>query len=493
MKTGLAPAWCIVRLDQRLLWRELNHGSVGWLRTVGPVGVLFALMQVPAVILFWGLKEPPPPGHLSVFWFGIAGLMGLGAVNRAALLLYERNDLDLLLSSPVPARTLLLGRLGSIAVACFLGVGLFVLPFQNAAVLRFGAGYLAGFLVWALLALAAAASGVSVILGLVRLLGVRRGKFAAQLLSVVCSVAPAVAFMVPALLSPAAQAWARRLGVSLLKQPAFAWLGAAAQGGVVQLLALAFVTVVLLAASGKLLAQTFLAGTQEMTARAAGPRRLRPHKWTEGLARAILGKELRVLRRHPLLLSALLPTALTVGLAGLICLKVGDVRVIAPLSLYWAGLMTLQLAVFAASSEVGWDLVRLSAVPSSRILRLKLGISVLFALGPLLPAWIWLATTGRWGLALLTLFTALAASAATAWLGVTTTKVSPRQDVLSKPKGREVLLQFVAMALSMLGAIGVGLFAWEFVGLGLAAIAVMLLGVLACFTLVEPAANETVG
>ena len=148
--------------------------------------------------------------------------------------------------------------------------------------------------------------------------------------------------------------------------------------------------------------------------------------------------------------------------------------------------MTMQLAVFAAAGEVGWDLVRQSAVPELRVYVLKTVVTVLLALTPLLIPWIWLAVAGRPGLALLSLFTALVCGSATAWLGVCTTKPSPRQDVFPQAKGKSLVLQMAGMMLSMVAAAAVGLVAADFVGLGLAILGVLLLGALACFTLVEP-------
>ena len=485
MKIGLVVAWRIVRHDQRLLWREINQGTMGVWRTVVPLGVLFALIQGPALLLFWQLKDPPPPGIMSVFW-GIVGLMMMfGATNRSLILLYEKSDLDLLFSAPQPPYVILLGRLCSIAAIAFVVLGLFVLPVLNAELLRFGPRFLPGILVWALLALIAAAIGTTLVLGLVRLFGVRRGRFVGQLVAISLAVAPLSVMLLPTVLSPARQKAGLALLPQLIRHPIVESLGRAAQGGLVELAGLVALAAVVAGLAARLMARTFQAGAQEITF-TPGARRLRPHRWVDGLLRALVWKEVRLLTRHPMVLNALLPISLLVAVAGVVIVGKTGVRALAPVTIYWSGLVTLQLAVFAAAGEVGWDLVRQSAVPELRVYILKTVVTVLLALTPLLVPWIWLALAGHPGLALLSGFTALVCGSATAWLGVCTTQPSPRQDVFPQAKGKSLVLQMAGMTLTMVAAAAVGLVGADFVALGLAILGVLLLGALACFTLVEP-------
>ena len=485
MKSGLLVAWRIVRHDQRLLWREINQGSVGLWRTWVPLGILLLLIQVPAIMFFWQLQNPPLPGLMSVFWVTLSLMMIFGATGRALVLLYEKSDLDLLFSAPQPPYVILLGRLFSIAAGAFVGIGLIVLPVLNAELLRFGPSFLPGILVWALLALIVAAIGTALILGLVRLFGVRRGRFAGQLLAISLAVAPLSVMLLPTVLSPARQKAGLALLPPLIHHPFVESLGRAAQGGLPELAGLVALAAVVAGITARLMARTFQAGAQEITVN-PGARRQRPHRWVEGLLRALIWKEVRLLTRHPMVLNALLPISLLVTVAGVVIVGKTGVRALAPVTIYWSGLVTLQLAVFAAAGEVGWDLVRQSAVAELRVYVLKAVVTVLLALTPLLVPWIWLAVAGHPGLALLFGFTALVCGSATAWLGVCTTRPSPRQDVFPQAKGKSLVLQMAGMTLTMVAAAAVGLVGADFVGLGLAILGVLLLGALACFTLIEP-------
>jgi hypothetical protein len=282
----------------------------------------------------------------------------------------------------------------------------------------------------------------------------------------------------------------RRTLLHLTEQPVFAALGRAGEGGLIQLGLLALLATALTAFVIRMMARTFVTGAQDVAVRST-PRRTRPHRWTEGLTRVIFRKELRLLARHPLMLNQIFPMVLLVGVMGVVLLSLThESRLLAPLCLYWAGLTTLPVATAAASGEVGWDLVRQSAVPEQRVRVLKTVACVVLCVGPVILACLWLAGSGRPWLALLTLAMALACGAASSWLGIITTKPSPRQDVITQTRGRALVFQFVAMGLSLSGAAGVALVAYEFPWFGALLLGIMLLGVLGCFTLVEPESGE---
>jgi len=489
-RNELAAAGRIIHHDQRLFWREMHRGEMGWLRSWLPLGVLFTLFQAPALALSWQLKQPPAPGVLTVGWFFIGLTMLGGAMGRALSLLFERSDLDLLLSSPLPAYTVLLGRLISIACTCFLAAGLFVLPIVNALLLRFGPRYLAAWLVWAQLALAMAALGTGTVLVLVRWLGLRRGKLTAQTVYLLVALAPMGIMLLPAVAPAGGQSDFKAL-LRLLGHPIWTIPGRASQGDPLALAGLGLLATGLVAGTAWLLGRTFVTGAQESAVRAT-PRRDRPHRWSEGLGEVIFRKELRLIARHPLILSQLLPLTVVIFLMGLVVIHVShDTRQLAPLILYWCGVGPLQLSVFAAAGEVGWDLVRQSAVPPARVRFVKVVVCLLLSLSLTLPMLVWLAFSGHPGLTALTAAVALICATTAVWLGVATTQPSPRQDVITPPKGRALWLQLSGAVLAMLGATGVALIAYEQVGFGVFFLVVLLLGVLACFTLVDPEPAET--
>ena len=110
-------------------------------------------------------------------------LMLAQALNGATVALYERNDLDLLLSSPIPPRTILTVRALGVAVMAgltYLVLGsLFVIPL----VVMGQPQWLAIYAVVASLALMASAFGLAVAMGLFALIGPRRTRTVAQVLA----------------------------------------------------------------------------------------------------------------------------------------------------------------------------------------------------------------------------------------------------------------------------------------------------------------------
>ena len=491
MKAELTLVWQIVRLDLLLFWRLINQGATSQVRSWATIGVLFALFQVPAIFFSYTLKSPPPPGILSVAWLLIGLMMGMGSAERTVLLLYQRSDLDLLLSSPVPARVVLLGRLLSIAASLFLGTALFVLPALDAAVIRFGPAYLASFVVWALLATIVSAIGASATLGLVRLMGVRRARFATQMLAVLCLSTPGLIALMPKFLEGSTGKHLLEVAALAVKNPIFASLGRASQGSLAELAGLALLATALAFVATKWLGRTFATGAQDVSLPADASLPAPAHVWTDNLVRVVMRKEVRLMVRHPLVYTSVLPMVLMIGLLLVVQVLQGNPRLAAPISIYWSGMVTLALAGLAATAEVGWDLIRQGMVPEKLIWRLKLATCLGLSLSPLVPLWIWQAAGGRPGLALLSLLVALSVGVSSTWLGLTTTEASPRQDLLPQAKGKGLHLKLAAATLCLVGAVGVGLFAFDYVGLGLFFTAATLLGMVASLTLVEPLTAES--
>lgn len=137
------------------------------------------------------LSNTPPltnePAPLIVMGSGAAlivvfSLMLSLALNRSVRALFERGDLDLLLSSPLPAKTIFSVRLAGIVFGVAILFLLFLSPFAHV-------GLLFGQIRWiglypTLISLAVIASSVAMLLTLtlVRALGVRRTLIVAQLL-----------------------------------------------------------------------------------------------------------------------------------------------------------------------------------------------------------------------------------------------------------------------------------------------------------------------
>jgi ABC-2 type transport system permease protein len=105
------------------------------------------------------------------------------AISESVEALYQRGDLDLLLSSPIPMRRVLTTRLLAIAViAGFLPI-LLILPLVNGMVLRGEFAWAGTYPVLVSLALTASAAGAGITFGLLAWIGPRWTRFAARALA----------------------------------------------------------------------------------------------------------------------------------------------------------------------------------------------------------------------------------------------------------------------------------------------------------------------
>lgn len=187
--------------ELRLAWRGFGSGG----RT-GPNGkrkggrnrglvialVLLAVVGAAAVSLLPQLHilsrmQVRPNGWLvmgvSVGMVFVFSLMLAQSLNGATIALYERNDLDLLLSSPMPPRTVLTVRaLGVAVMACLTYLvlsSLFVIPMAVMGQPQ----WLAIYAVLIALALLASSGGLAIAMGLFALIGPRRTRTVAQVLA----------------------------------------------------------------------------------------------------------------------------------------------------------------------------------------------------------------------------------------------------------------------------------------------------------------------
>ena len=146
---------------------------------VGGVPMALALRHVP-------IRETPL--MIMMFDIAIAAIFTLilsQTLASATMAFYERGDLDLLLSSPIPPRRVLTVRAVGIATMPFLWFAailtIAVLPMAVLGQPR----WLAGYPVIACVALLAAAAGVSLAMGLFKLIGARATRTVGQLMAAV--------------------------------------------------------------------------------------------------------------------------------------------------------------------------------------------------------------------------------------------------------------------------------------------------------------------
>ena len=204
MRIGSLP-W-LLRHEIRVRWRELlGDTSVSTIVIVGLAAALFAHLVVWQLLsLVRDFLTPPfPPEAVFLAAALLLVMVPFGltvGINHSVVALFERGDLDLLVSSPIPSRTIFAARLLAVGAGVFVTLGVFVLPVASLGLLM-GTPHLMGAIPLLLaVALVTGSLGMLVTLGLVRLIGPRRARTTSQVLAAVGGLALFLLTQVPALL-----------------------------------------------------------------------------------------------------------------------------------------------------------------------------------------------------------------------------------------------------------------------------------------------------
>jgi ABC-2 type transport system permease protein len=314
----LAPgsmAW-LLRHELRLQWRSARRKLLSSLGATG-VLTLLHLVAVPfAFLLPLGVHVPAPLMLASVtawLWF-----IGLGMCSRALALavhaIYERGDMDLLLSSPLAPRSTLTARAIAIAVGLLHEFGSFILPFANVFAAFGHPRWLLAYLVLPALALLSTTFGLWLALLLFRWLGPRRTRVTSQVLAGLLGSSGVVLSQLPMLLpkdgnTSAALQWLAALPdeASWLWWPARAALGDPL-GGLIATAAILAAFTLTVRGSARYFIDDVIAAASIST---GAPKRPLPQStdmphFRTGLQRVLISKELRLLRRDPWLMTQLL-------------------------------------------------------------------------------------------------------------------------------------------------------------------------------------------
>lgn len=317
LAVGTLP-W-LLRHELRLAWRNFGASRL-WFIIIGG-GIVWASIHLAAwgALHFegaidrsgFGARMTPIAG--TVFWL-LCSVMVSQTMAHAVSALFDRGDMDLLLSSPLSTSAIFAVRGLAIAVAACLLPTLLLLPFAHAGLVTGKPGLMAIYPVSAALGLFTAAIGLLTTMTLVKLFGARRAKTLTQILAAFIGAAFFLLTQAQQLLSrqqaAALAAWAKRETEAggwfapdgLLWWPVRAMLGEA----------LPLVAVLLVSVGGfclvvKLTHARFVGGTQEsmlggrsralrQTAGVAG-------KFRTGLLPIILIKEWKLLARDPRIIS----------------------------------------------------------------------------------------------------------------------------------------------------------------------------------------------
>ncbi len=334
----------------------------------------------------------------GVFWL-FASIMVSQTVAHAVTALFDRGDLDLLLASPIPQRTVFLVRGIGIALgACLLPV-LLMVPFAHAGVVVGRWGLLGIYPVMVALALGCAAVGMALTMSLVALLGARRAKTVAQILAALIGAGFFLVSQMQAMLSGPARAalsdWLRneiQPGGWLAPESVLWWPVRAMLGEALPILCMLVIGVGGFWFVVNLTYRRFVAGTQESTAggKTRSVQATGPVAFTGGATRLILFKEWKLLARDPQIISQTLLQILYLIPLVFIGLR-GDRTsfMLIPGLVMITAMLAGNLAWLTVAAEDAPELVGTSPVPIARIRWIKALAAMLPVAAVLVPLALW--------------------------------------------------------------------------------------------------------
>jgi ABC-2 type transport system permease protein len=302
----------LLRHELRLMYRDARSRVVSSVSVI----VLFLLLHVLAVPLTLGIQlfarasETLPLALIS----GLATLTLLTLWARALTLavqsLYERGDVELLVSSPMPPRAWFAVRASAIALRSASEYAVLLLPVSHVFIAFGKLRWLLVYVSVPLGALLATSAALWLALGLLRWFGPRRTRLFAQIVAAIIGVAAAVLVQLPSLVwydDSDADTLARFAALpgpsSAVWLPARIVMGMSAWSPLI-----AAVCVACFVLSVRVLAGPFITGLTTTTeAEVRKPRSsARLPRFRSGIRRALVRKELRVALRDPWLMTQLM-------------------------------------------------------------------------------------------------------------------------------------------------------------------------------------------
>ena len=394
------------RHELRLGWRDISAMLFGGSlrrRVVGATILGLAAILLHLVALAFvreGLRTgiaPEPRTLVTVTGLAVLSwcLLLAQSIESVTRAFYARGDLDLILSSPSPARDLFAVRIVGIGASCALMAMGLSIPIVDALVVLDGPRWLAILPTLAAFGASAAAAAVMLTALLFRYLGAKRTRFAAQVVAAIvgagfaiCIQAIAIlSFDDPSRLTVLSSDWLLGLAPapeSPVWHPARALLG----DGESLLLVLGW-SLALLVAAISVVAPRFAIHAVEAAGHGAGAAQVReiaerPFR-DRSPSRVLREKEWTLLRRDPWLLSQTLMQILYLIPAALLLWRsFGEdgrqLAVIVPVLVMAAGQLAGGLAWLAVSGEDAPDLVRTAPVLPGLLVRAKIE-AVLGAVG----------------------------------------------------------------------------------------------------------------
>ncbi|MEM6451870.1 MAG: hypothetical protein AAF703_16330 [Cyanobacteria bacterium P01_D01_bin.105] len=396
----------LLKNELRLWWRQIRDAKYFWawmifgLVTVGSVLLLLWLGFSALRMVTAGAVLPAEAIWVAVGLWLLSLMFAFNqAMRESIVVLFERGDLDVLLSSPVPARAIFAVRLVTVALKVFFGFGVFVIPAGIVAVLVGFPALLGMYPALASICVMAASLGMLVTLQVVRWVGAKRARSLVQFLNLLLSLGVIVGFQIPNYLLTSgfdvSRAW-QRFQAWAAPGTAFgvdSWVWFPARAVLFDPLSV----VLMLGMSGAIAAATVLAlentfvqGTQQsLTQKGTRTRGSQKESvWRGGFNRVMLKKEWRTMLRHPYLVSQVAFQVILILPLTWILIQGGeadalfDMGRIANLGLpFLAGQLAYSLTFICLSGEEAPDLLKSSPMASHRLRRLKQAAA-------LIPVWV---------------------------------------------------------------------------------------------------------
>jgi ABC-2 type transport system permease protein len=367
----------------RTLWLLIALVLLFW---VGAhLGAYFAMSQWPRL-----MRGAPVVMAGMATWF-VMFLIAATAFGLCVIAIFERGDLDLLLSSPIPPRTVLGVRGLAIGIQSLGIFAVLWIPFANGAIYHGRWQALASYPVMAAIGLASSAAAFAATLALVRALGVRRAKTAAQVGGAFIGAALFIAMQAFNFLPLATQramiAWSRGdAGQAFIGADSVLWWPFLALMGeplpFLAMMAVGFGGFYLVIVRAE---RTFLAGTRESVAapaRPAAPAR----RFRRGLAGVVFMKELRLIARDPRLITQMLLQVLYLLPLFFVLARKGSAHaVLAPTIVLVSASLAGNLAWMTVSGEESPDLVGSAPVSREAVMWLKVAAALALPLAVCAP------------------------------------------------------------------------------------------------------------
>lgn len=411
MGTPGSIGW-LLRHELKLAWYNAAPGKTNTARRPGAAGlatvglVWLALHGIAFFIVGrTGAIDTSDPRVLvavTALLYGCMTFMLSSALHSSVLVLFERGDLDLLLSSPLSSRSIFTVRLGVVVAGTAALYLFFLTPFAHAGAALGHVRWLAVYPVVLGCATVLACAAMLLTLALVRLIGARRTRVVAQ---VIGALAGALLFILAQLFNylsgsreaQAMEAFSRAFSSSgALGAGSPLWLpGRALLGEPMPILDLVLLAGAAFALTAARTHRFFVHGLQQVASSSrVTPRLARGvrYRFGAGLFDTVVRKEWRLIRRDPHLISQVALQLIYLLPIFLVVFGERDIRypaITAGLTLLCSSL-TASLAWIVVSAEDAPDLLAM-APASSRLVRLaKLAAGAMPALAIASVPLVWL-------------------------------------------------------------------------------------------------------